>query len=471
MKKRSLLDSIEVKKSCTQDWDLMYGNDKMRFCEHCVKNVHDLSAMTRDKAEKFIARSGGGVCVRYVQRPDGKIQTVSDKLYQISGRASRLAASVFGASLTLASSLYAQTDAENTQTVRQSVVRPENLVKNMPKETSGRSVHGTVSDANQAVIPGIKVTLKNENNGAEQTTNSDDQGAYIFSNVESGLYTLKFDPNYGFLGDEIAHIDLAETPDAKHDVTLQVVAMTMMGDIAVRISYENQLVIAVQNGDVDLVKQLIGENVDVNRKDENVGTIPLHLAVQEGKTEIVELLLGAGAKVNARDQSRRTPLMLVSSYYDPGALEAPDYTEDENASQEINGEAQMLPAGESPSTAIFGLLIKYGAKVDLRDSGGTTALMYAAQRGQDRILKLLLSHRADINARSKTGRTALMDAVEEGQIKCVRALLEAGANVDLKEQEGQNALSFCSDADIQQLLIAFGAQEQEAAAEEEPEEN
>ena len=38
------LDRIRVASPCSADWDEMTGNDEVRFCRHCSRHVHDLSA-------------------------------------------------------------------------------------------------------------------------------------------------------------------------------------------------------------------------------------------------------------------------------------------------------------------------------------------------------------------------------------------------------------------------------------------
>ena len=491
MKKRSRLDSIEVKSPCTQDWNRMYGNDQVRFCEHCVKHVHDLSAMTRRKAERFVARAGNSICIRYTPGPDGKILTVSDKLYQITGRASRLAATVFSASLTLASAAYAQNDTSLADPHRDAVVRPERQVKHSAGAGGSGSIRGTVSDPNGGGVVNVIVTLTSETGITKQVVNSDETGNYIFSDVEKGRYSIRVDGAYGFKTHLLQDIDFSGTADAKYDITLEIQApqqITVMGDIAVQISYENQLVMAVENKDIPQIKHLIALNVEINRKDRNTGITALHLAVQKGSPEIVELLLNAGAKVNVRDDQRRTPLMLLSGYSSDdlvpdgpapenaeptpeGAEPAPEDAEDKAESTGVN-EPEERPAAENApgATRIFNLLISHGAKIELRDSGGMNALMHAAQQGETAVLRLLLTQGAGVNLRANDGRTALMEAVQSGEIECVQALLDAGAEVEAKNTDGETAMSFCEDENIRQLLIVHGAREI-VEPEEEPEDN
>jgi TonB family protein len=70
---RSALDNIKVAAPCTAEWRFMLGNDLVRFCGQCNKNVYNLSAMTREQAETLIRRMEGRLCVRYYRRSDGTI--------------------------------------------------------------------------------------------------------------------------------------------------------------------------------------------------------------------------------------------------------------------------------------------------------------------------------------------------------------------------------------------------------------
>jgi len=55
----------------------MEGDDRVRFCCACSKNVYDLSAMSEDEAEAFLALhlDDQDACVRLYRRPDGRILT------------------------------------------------------------------------------------------------------------------------------------------------------------------------------------------------------------------------------------------------------------------------------------------------------------------------------------------------------------------------------------------------------------
>jgi hypothetical protein len=68
-----VLDNIRVAAPCGMPWDKMAGDDRVRACGDCQKNVYNLSDLTRDEAEALIVEKEGRLCVRYFQRADGTI--------------------------------------------------------------------------------------------------------------------------------------------------------------------------------------------------------------------------------------------------------------------------------------------------------------------------------------------------------------------------------------------------------------
>ena len=78
---------------------------------------------------------------------------------------------------------------------------------------------------------------------------------------------------------------------------------------------------------------------------------------------------------------------------------------------------------------------------DERDASGKTLLMRAAKEGNEWELKQLLESHANVNLKDSDGWTALMYAVRySGSLECVEKLLEAGADVTEKNTYGFSAL-------------------------------
>lgn len=53
----------------------MDGDERVRFCRECSRNVYNLSAMSAPEACRLVAEREGRVCVRFYQRRDGTVLT------------------------------------------------------------------------------------------------------------------------------------------------------------------------------------------------------------------------------------------------------------------------------------------------------------------------------------------------------------------------------------------------------------
>ena len=422
MSKKSLVDSIEIKSPCSESWDAMSGNKKMRFCSHCDKHVNNLSEMTRKQAMRLVRDSNGRLCVRYVKNPVNNQPVFADKFYQITRRAG-IAAGVLGASLTLSTLAYAQGEPRLVR--NDEAVQTEVLNEKDKTEITTATISGTITDANSAVIPNVAVTLTNSDTKNVLAIKTDENGFYEFKNLEAGTYDLKFEGIYGFETKEINQITLGETENLNQSVSLDVgERFVTMGDVAF-IEYRSALHQAVSNDDFEQAQTLITTGANVNQKDENYNNItPLFLAVENGNVKMAEYLLNFGAKVNAKDDNKQTPLMRLDS--------------DANAE-------------------LVRLLISRGAKVNAVDNEGNTPLILAANSANTDVLEVLLAHGADVNTQNKQGQTALMNAAENDNLESVRALLFAGADVNLKNKEGETAWDLTSNNEIETLLKSYGA--------------
>src|ERR1044071_10203795 len=67
----SPLTNIKVAAPCKTEWKWMYGNARVRFCPQCSLNVYNLSAMSKEEAERLILQTEGRLCVRFYRRKDG----------------------------------------------------------------------------------------------------------------------------------------------------------------------------------------------------------------------------------------------------------------------------------------------------------------------------------------------------------------------------------------------------------------
>ena len=81
---------------------------------------------------------------------------------------------------------------------------------------------------------------------------------------------------------------------------------------------------AVQDRDVDRVRELLNDGADVNVRNANKGRLqytPLHWAAHYGHLEIAEILISRGADLDAEDPSYSTPLYLAAEQGHPKVVE------------------------------------------------------------------------------------------------------------------------------------------------------
>ncbi len=453
MSKISFIDQLEVKEPCSQKWEEMSGSDEVRFCSHCEKSVSDLSAITRKQAMRLVRKSGGKLCVRYIQHPVTQRPLFSRQLAQITRRLPQISAGAISATLALATNALAQEPAP-AATPMPAAERPvDDAAKKAtePIEPTGRGrLFGTVLDPNGAVIPGATVAAISIDGTREVVTN--EEGKYELRDLKFGRYRVEI----GAMGfaKQIRELTLERDADEEADGSLEVagpdvvvevsagidstLSVATTGVVAMTVSYRTELANAIAEEDVDRVRELIANGADVNEKeDKETRLTPIFIAVETGDVEIVQILLDAGAKVTARTRDKQTPLMRL----------------DEDASAEL-----------------VDLLIKHGVSLDAADEDGDTALIRAAEFAPAAVIKALIRAGADVNAVNKAGQTALMNAAYADDVEAVKSLLEAGAKADLKNRSGETAWDLTDDAEIEKLLESYGATPKEKERAEEDDE-
>lgn len=71
----AFLESLKVASPCPASWEGMTGDDRVRHCGGCRKNVYNLSAMSRREAENLVRTTECRLCVRFFRRADGTVLT------------------------------------------------------------------------------------------------------------------------------------------------------------------------------------------------------------------------------------------------------------------------------------------------------------------------------------------------------------------------------------------------------------
>ncbi|MEO7112591.1 MAG: hypothetical protein ABI183_19250 [Polyangiaceae bacterium] len=70
-----MLTTAKIASPCSANWDEMKGDDRVRFCGSCQKNVYNLSALNAADAEALIREKEGNLCARFYLRDDDTVLT------------------------------------------------------------------------------------------------------------------------------------------------------------------------------------------------------------------------------------------------------------------------------------------------------------------------------------------------------------------------------------------------------------
>jgi hypothetical protein len=86
-------------------------------------------------------------------------------------------------------------------------------------------VQGAVTDSSQGALPGVNVTLKNDNTGVEVVRQTDATGRYLFDFVDPGTYTIVAELE-GFKRAEQKNVRVTQRGDITADLTLEIGALS-----------------------------------------------------------------------------------------------------------------------------------------------------------------------------------------------------------------------------------------------------
>ena len=157
---------------------------------------------------------------------------------------------------------------------------------------------------------------------------------------------------------------------------------------------------------------------------------PLHVACWNGHYKVVKTLLDHGEPADGETNITLGTTPLIAAC--------------------INGHVDIVE-----------LVLNRGAKVNLQDNNGWSALMVASKNGHSVVVNLLIDKGAEVNMQSNIGMSALMGASQNGHSVVVNLLIDKGAEVNMQDNDGWSALMKASQnghSDIVNLLIDKGAE-------------
>lgn len=383
MAKKSFLDSIEVPRLCSKGWDEMTGDERVRFCQGCEKNVYNLSAMSRKEARKFVALNSGKVCVRYIRLPNGRVQTADTKLYKITRRTSQIAAGVFGAALTLSAIANAQTQTPPKN-------ESDKAVKSQNKSNLQTSQISFTFILGKNPVSETEVKLINGKTKKEFSTITNKDGIAQFSLIPFGKYTVKIILSFVKINEYSVQISQPIEPNIKIKLDFEDSSIGLF----IIDWHEIPLFELIAQRENETVKNLINSGFNVNTKDDHNETA-LHVAVEHKNLEIVRLLIEKGANVNAQTKGKVTPILRLDNYFEDkeAALEILCLLILKGAKVNANPdkETPLMTACMENNIEAATVLLEAGANPNLKDEDGETALQ---KTNSDEIKQLLRKYGA-----------------------------------------------------------------------------
>lgn len=238
--------------------------------------------------------------------------------------------------------------------------------------------------------------------------------------------------------------------------------------------------------DLETAEQLIRAGANVNATTD-LGVTSVYLAAEIGSEAMTEKLLAAGANPSLAASTGVSPLMLAARSGEVGAVRALLIRQaDVNARENTNGQTGLMWAAAQGHPEVIRLLAERGVDLHARSlsfprlvnmggvgdgngispdlfqtiqAGGSSAMLFAARRGDVEVARVLLEFGANVNDTAADGNSALVVAAHSGNGELAAFLLEKGANPNA-EGAGYTVLHAAvlrGDLDLVKASLAHGA--------------
>jgi ankyrin repeat protein len=186
--------------------------------------------------------------------------------------------------------------------------------------------------------------------------------------------------------------------------------------------------------DLKSVKELIIKGADVNYFSPYDGTTLLMIAASNGNMEIIKYLVEEGVDINAKNYRGANVLMFIANK----DMDVFKYLI-ENGADIYNktNDGMTLLMAFSDNFEIINYLLEKGQDVNDKRSDGYTVLMFASMNGSLEIVKYLIEKGADINDVEVSGKNALILAEEYNQYEIADYLKSLGLKKAINKNPGK----------------------------------
>ncbi|MEO8308251.1 MAG: ankyrin repeat domain-containing protein [Pseudomonadota bacterium] len=262
--------------------------------------------------------------------------------------------------------------------------------------------------------------------------------------------------------------------------TVLIAVLLLASSLLAPSAHADSLALAVRDQQPTRAMQFLADRADVNSTDED-GTSALQWAVHFGYSELVDRLIQAKADVRhvsdfgataMSEAAVRGDTQVIGKLLKAGA--DPDSAND-------RGQTALMLIARTANVQAARELLRKGATVNaIETTKGQTALMWAAAQSQPQMIRELLARGAKVDVvstvaqhqrqvsgepraqhRQSGGYTALLFAARQGCLSCVQVLVEQGkADIEVSDPDGITPLNLAIDNfnfDIGAYLLSRGA--------------
>lgn len=202
---------------CSADWDRMVGNERVRYCPECKRDVYDFSRMSDKDVEQLLSRREQRLCARVRQRPDGTVVTTGSTVSfgVLVRRISRVASIALAAAISV-----------GPATAGQPLTKPAQKLFQIQQTPGGLALK--VVDRSGGAISKARVTVLNEQTKARVDGETDTNGQFRIPDLPDGSYEITI-ASPGFQTLKQSHVDVLGPAPLKLQLELPI---DFVGEVA-----------------------------------------------------------------------------------------------------------------------------------------------------------------------------------------------------------------------------------------------
>lgn len=117
-----------------------------------------------------------------------------------------------------------------------------------------------------------------------------------------------------------------------------------------------------------------------------------------------------------------------------------------------NGMTALMHAAQQGDQGVVRILLQGDCNVNLVNTDENNALWFACVSKNQEIVRYLTSFNCDVNNQNVNGATCLMYSASNGEIEIVKALIKAGADINKHTKDGFTALDSATTLPILKYL-------------------